>query len=148
MSLLIFSCSDEENEVSTEAFISSELQPFFNSFELEAANRGIEIDIDEMGISGFIENLDGDIAGQCASLSNGSKEVRIDADYWNISSVLNREFVIFHELGHCALGRAHLDDAERNGTCSSIMNSGLSGCRIRYGSGNRNNYLDELFLGL
>lgn len=145
--MLVYACSSDE-ELETQSFVSSEMMPYFNSFEEEAILRGIEINIEELGISGFLENLDNDIVGQCASLTDGSREVRIDENYWNRSSNLSREFVIFHELGHCVLGRSHVDDADRNGTCQSIMNSGLGGCRIRYGTNNRSNYLDELFLGL
>ncbi len=56
-----------------------------------------------------------------------------------------REFVVFHELGHCDLGRDHRDEAFDNGVCVSIMRSGLGDCRDYYHPRTREGYLDELF---
>ena len=53
--------------------------------------------------------------------------------------------IVFHELGHCVLVRDHLDDADSEGNCLSMMHSGLGDCEFRYNGSTRNVYLDELF---
>lgn len=36
--------------------------------------------------------------------------VYLDKHEWNTSSSLAKEFLVFHELGHCALNRLHIQD--------------------------------------
>jgi hypothetical protein len=55
--------------------------------------------------------------------------------------------VVFHELGHCYLGRGHSEETHPNGVCKSIMRSGNGGCFDNYNSTTREAYLDELFSG-
>jgi len=71
--------------------------------------------------------------------------LRIDATYWANATALEREFVIFHELGHCFLDRTHIDTKDVQGDCESMMHSGISGCQFRYTLASRVAYLDELF---
>jgi len=49
-------------------------------------------------------------------------------------------------LGHCVLNREHLDDADNQGNCVSIMTSGTGSCHINYTIATRKNLLDELFM--
>ena len=69
----------------------------------------------------------------------------IDKTFWNRSSELYKEFVVFHELGHCVLDRNHKEDKDSRGRCLSIMRSGLGDCLDAYSSANRTYYLNELF---
>lgn len=142
--LAAISCS-EEPEVITESFIDDDLSGYFELFETEASNRGVLIDISELGVAGYIQSLEDDIAGQCATYTDGSREVRIDRDYWTRASLTEKEMLVFHELGHCVLGRAHDDGSDNRGFCVSIMNSGIGECVNRYNRNNRELYLDELF---
>lgn len=124
------------------------LWEYFERFEFEASLRGMSIDLNRLQISGEIKNIeDENVAGTCQYGSH-LKHVTIDASFWNRYSVLEREFVVFHELGHCVLSRGHLESSFNNGICTSIMHSGLSGCQVVYNNQNREYYLDELFQNL
>lgn len=142
--LITIGCS-EDTEVSTESFIDADLTEYFELFENEASNRGFLIDISALGVAGYIQRLDDDIAGQCATYTDGSREIRINGDYWTRASLTEKEMLVFHELGHCVLGRGHDDDSDTRGFCVSIMNSGIGECVSRYNRNNRELYLDELF---
>ena len=69
--------------------------------------------------------------------------ITIDRKYWWAANERQRTALIFHELGHCVLGRAHVDSVERDGCATSLMNSiaEFAGCfPEQYGR-----YLLELF---
>jgi len=123
-----------------------ELRPFYMAFEQEAAERGIDIDLTAIGVTGNIVELgNNSILGVCRSVPGENSRVAVDIDAWASSSDAFREVIVFHELGHCVLGRQHLDDSE-DGICLSIMNSGVSGCDIILDDKVvREDYLDELF---
>ncbi|MEL6124666.1 MAG: hypothetical protein AAFR14_13205, partial [Bacteroidota bacterium] len=59
-----------------------------------------------------------------------------------------REYIIFHELGHCVLFRDHVDACFANNTWTSIMRSGHGSCFDNYTSRTRPYYIDELFSSL
>ena len=118
----------------------------FQSFENEGAKRGLNIDLASAEISGVIEKINEDqVVGQCNYYSHRPNHVTIDQTFWNQASAIYREYVVFHELGHCYLGRPHNETALSNGVCTSIMNSGTGNCVSRYSVSSRSNYLDELF---
>ncbi len=146
-SLLIMGCAKENNEnlVIEDLFIDEALAPYFERFVAEGASRGQEIDLVAKQIEGFLVDIEeADVAGQCSYSASSTRKVNIDRTYWNSATDLEKEFLIFHELGHCYLERSHLD-AQQNRNCTSIMHSGTSGCRLRYTATTRGDYLDELF---
>ncbi len=67
-------------------------------------------------------------------------------NYWLNASAMDKEFIVFHELGHCYLQREHLDTKDERGICTSIMSSGTSNCVRLYTNQNRSDLIDELFL--
>ena len=126
-------------------FIDEALQPYFDRFIAEGTVRGYEIDLASKKIEGFLIDIpEANVAGQCSYDATSTRQVNIDINYWQNASDLEKEFVVFHELGHCYLERSH-SDTQTNGTCTSIMHSGTSNCRFNYSNFNRNNYLDDLF---
>lgn len=137
--LTAFSCTKDET-----VSVDAALQPLFDDFAGEAQNRGMNLDLSPYsGI--FMELEENNVAAKCQTLSNGSKRVVVDQSFWNSASTLQREMVVFHELGHCVLNRPHLDDARTDGSCVSMMQSGLSLCKMSYTNQTRSAYLDELF---
>jgi len=136
-----------ETEARTFPEVDERLWSYFERFEREGQARGFEIDLVATRISGAIEDLEGEhIAGQCTTFGNfrpGS--VTIDSEFWEASSDLFKEFIIFHELGHCYLDRDHREDAFANGRCASIMRSGTLDCRDNYNAATRASYVTELF---
>ncbi|MCP3932093.1 MAG: hypothetical protein GY705_23725 [Bacteroidetes bacterium] len=144
--LLIPACTKESQDNLTDdgVFVDSSLQPYFDSFEYEASLRGLDINLLEAGVEGYIENIEDDgVIGQCQSGSG--RRILIDDQYWKRASSMQRESVIFHELGHCYLQRDHSDDSYSNGTCVSIMRSGTGNCKFVYNTLTKEKYLDELF---
>lgn len=117
----------------------------FIKFEQEALRRGFEIDLNALEISGEIKNIpETGVAGTC-QYGQHISHVTVDQSYWNQVNVMQREFVVFHELGHCVLHRGHFEGQFDNGICQSLMRSGLGNCRDAYTLNNRSYYLDELF---
>lgn len=158
--VLIFvtvACNKEDNQLVIEAEpevveevgfpnVEEPLWIYFARYEEEAQRRGVAIDLRNAQITGMIESIEDDgVAGQCSYSSAAPNHVTIDLEFWNRASDRAREFVVFHELGHCHLARGHREDAFVNGACQSIMRSGLGTCRDNYTTINRTSYLDELF---
>lgn len=136
----------EEPQVRIYPDVDEALWPYFERFEEEAANRGLFIDLIESNITGVIEDLEEDnVLGQCSYNSHLPEHITIDKAFWNAAGAWAREFVVFHELGHCELLRDHFEGQFSDGTCVSLMRSGLEDCRDNYGSATRAGYLDELF---
>lgn len=126
--------------------VDKRLWPFFIRFEDQASSRGVSVSLAEQGITGVIEEIEEEnVAGTCNFNSRRSNHVMIDATFWNAASDLFREFIVFHELGHCALFRDHREDTDEFGRCLSIMRSGVEDCRDNYRTTTRTVYLDELY---
>ncbi len=127
--------------------VATELVPYFERFEAEAAKRGMKVDLSSANIRGEIKEIEErHVAGRCSySRFNNPRLVTIDESFWNRSSVLFKEFIVFHELGHCFLDRGHLETAFSNGVCVSIMRSGVGDCFDNYRQSTREGYIDELF---
>lgn len=136
------------NEPSVKAFpnVDQELWLYFQRFEEEALLRGLEVDLIVDNITGTIAEIEEDrVAGQCSFQNNRPRHVMIDKEFWDNASDNFREFVVFHELGHCSLFRDHREDVLATGTCASIMRSGSGTCRDNYRIATRIFYLDELY---
>ncbi|MDF9796205.1 hypothetical protein OKW21_001468 [Catalinimonas alkaloidigena] len=127
--------------------VDDALHTYFSRFEDEARQRGLSYDLSELGISGVIEEIDEEhIAGQCAySRFTNPRKITIDKTFWDHFSDAYKEFIVFHELGHCVLNRSHLETSFFNGVCKSIMRSGNGECFDFYSSSTRAYYVDELF---
>lgn len=129
------------------ANVDPELVPHFRAFEQVAAEMGINVDLQSSGISGKIVPInDGNIAGTCSYNSNFThRDIEIDQDFWQRASHLYREYIVFHELGHCYLRRDHKEGCLRNGSYLSLMRSGEGNCRDNYSRATREYYIRELF---
>ena len=137
---------DLTSQEETYANVDERLWVYYSRFEEEAANRGLVIDLAAANISGEIAEIDQEhVAGQCRFHSHAPNHITIDLEFWNRSSDLFKEFIIFHELGHCFLGRDHREDTFTDGTCKSLMRSGVEDCRDNYNNATRTRYLNELF---
>ena len=145
--------------------IPKSVQPHVDRFINEAEKRGISLDVSRLSIEFDSDinistgNDQQTVVGSC-SQSGNLDLVKIDTlnSLWLLSGTLGREEIIFHELGHCLLGRQHRDDKLLTGDYASIMRAvGL----LQYGDLNqytslflkptglkahrRDYYLDELF---
>lgn len=123
-----------------------ELLPYFEIFAKEAAKRGFTVDYEAERIEGLIQDIvNPNIQGQCFRNEEKPKKVIIDVGYWDNANELEKQFIIYHELGHCFLGRDHLDGSDASGTCISIMHSNPGACDFLLTEENKSDYLDELF---
>lgn len=144
-----------EEETTTNDFVETvksypgvdrDLWLYFQRFEEEGNKRGMDIDLIASKITGIISDIEQEhVAGLCNYSSNAPEHVTIDTDFWASASDLYKEFVVYHELGHCYLVRGHREAAHADGTCKSLMRSGLEDCKDNYNSVSRADYLDELF---
>ncbi len=152
MSMSIFSNCKKDEPIITEPIlrtfprVDQELWSLFEAFEIEGAKRGFDIDLVTEGISGRIQSIEQEhVAGQCSYNEIFPGNIIVDAEFWRNSSNSFKEFIVFHELGHCYLHRDHREDVDEFGRCLSIMRSGLEPCRDNYTILTREEYLDELF---
>jgi len=150
--LTLFSCSSDfldrsvgSQQESSYQDVDKALWSYFTLFENEALSRGIDIDLNGLGISGEITTISQeDVAGICHSGQHNA-HITIDQNFWNSAGDLYREYVVFHELGHCVLGRGHREAIHPSGHCKSIMASGVGRCIPNYRDSTRDEYVDELF---
>lgn len=141
--LVGWSCAKDEDP---QFLVDLPLQPYFDRFLEEGAIRNVSINYEEMMISGDIRIIGApNVIGQCGHTEREPNVVIVDKFYWESADDLEREFLVFHELGHCALKRGHLDDADAEGNCISMMTSGTGSCHINYTEVTREALLDELF---
>ncbi|NND34243.1 MAG: hypothetical protein HKN76_16775 [Saprospiraceae bacterium] len=126
--------------------VAEALWDHFEEFESEAAERGIAINLARENLTAVFKDIAEDhVAGQCSYSYARPRTITIDSPFWNRSTYLGREMIVFHELGHCVLNRDHDEGTFPSGLCRSIMRSGTCCCRDAYTSQNRAYYLDELF---
>ncbi len=129
----------------------SELGPYFERFEAASAQFGRDTSGDHRVILLFGGLKNGEI-GVCEQSPLHSPRVLVDRATWLAHSDDGREAMIFHELGHCLLGRDHKDDLTTMRsplgdralqTPASLMHS--RGVRATTYASDRNYYLKELF---
>lgn len=140
------SCSTKEYQVDN-AFAE-----YINRFEKEAKDRRIKINLRDKGLIMDFGNLGEDRGGVC--YYENPIRIVIDRDYWEAvgrkeNGDLLREELIFHELGHGFLKRAHDNGVLENDEWKSIMCGGDKvGNRpwiSNYKGEHRRYYIDELF---
>lgn len=154
ITILFYACKHDDNfplpiiEDNAYENVPKALWSYFQSFEEEAKARGLIIDLNSLNISAeIIEINDEGVAGSCSFGTYHPNHIVIDKTFWNQSSNLLKEMVVFHELGHCSLFRGHKEGSYIDGTCLSLMRSGLGDCKDNYKVSTREKYLNELFNG-
>ncbi len=126
--------------------VDTSLQDYYERFIDEAYVRGLDIEDATYQVNARIGEIsEPNVIGQCSWNQSHVHNILVDEDYWRTASDLQREFLMFHELGHCVLGLDHNDMADARGNCGSIMSSGSGNCRVMYTYTNRKALLDELF---
>lgn len=136
--------------------VPAEVEPYLKIFREEASKHPNPVSTTNLIIT-FGTAQQEDVCGQCL-LENG-KTPRIvlnnDAFCWQQASQNERECLLFHELGHCLLKRAHQTNTFANGAFVSLMNPNnvavYATCRYPIGGDEcdkrprRTYYIDELF---
>jgi|GEM_PF-3797919 len=126
------------------AFQEPELANIAISFGREGHARGFQIDTSAIEMR--IREIPG---GQKSNtrytvgICSGDQLILIDPTWFRNATGDQKEQRVFHELGHCALGRAHLNAMGDDGLPVSIMN--VDGLSDHEYLPNRTQYIDELF---
>lgn len=153
--LICLGCSKDEDELIYN--VPEEFQPIVEKFLEEASVRGFNYEITNLIIT-YSDELDIKYCGTCNSnIVNMSTQKIISINTsicW--TNDLQKEALVFHELGHCFLGRDHDASLLPNGDPKSMMIeddiSVYSPCVYAFGDTDKCNfvfkreyYLDELF---
>ena len=156
LSIFVTGCSkdDDFNPVYN---VPAEYQPFIDAFILEAAHRGYSLEINNLIID-YDATIEQPHCARCNSSSlekDIQKVVSINPNIKCWFTDEEHETLIFHELGHCILGRLHDNDLLPNGDLKSLMNANdlsvYSSCIYPVDNGpcddsfKRPYYMDELF---
>lgn len=96
------------------AVVDARLSPYFEMFEQT-------IQVSTNGISGHLVSLVLPTIGQCVVDDHGNKDVQIDPTHWKTSTDTQRETLMFHELGHCAMDLVHVETLDKYGCPLSLM---------------------------
>lgn len=121
-SALIAGCSKDEFKPVYD--VPAEYQAFVTSFVKEASDRGYSMIITNLVIN-FDETIEAPHCAKCNSRSmdkNVQKIVSINPNLPCWFTIEQQEALVYHELGHCILGRAHDNTLLPNGDPKSIMN--------------------------
>lgn len=82
--------------------VNEDILPYVKRFEtLFKSNVSIRVEYGE---------LDSPNVGVCTKWSDGYKDITIDKEFFISLNDLGKEELIFHELGHCILNRAHTSE--------------------------------------
>ncbi len=133
-------------QTNTEYIIDPAFEEYVSIFELEAFNRDVDVNVSALAINIEFASLEPrNLLGQCLTYSNESRTITIDKEIWSVLDDYEKEYLMFHELGHCVLGKDHFNGSNQNGICLSIMQDGSGSCSVIYNASNRNELLNELF---
>ncbi len=157
MSLILLLGCSKEPDFEPEYNVPDNIQPIVSRFLQEAAQRGFSYEISNL-IVRYDAELPAPFCGQCNSSDLNPRIQKIISINQNLQcwfSAEEFEALIFHELGHCFLGRLHDNSLLPNGDPKSLMMesnfSVYSPCIYPIGDEpcnflfKRPYYLDELF---
>lgn len=97
------SLEEHHNHRGRTGFVALDLLPYYEKFEYYYGSLVRNV------LGEFRDLDDPEVAGYCWSFANGDRKIEADSAWWATASPLAREALVFHELGHCVLGREHRD---------------------------------------
>jgi hypothetical protein len=119
-----------------------EYSAYVEAFENEGRAHGQSISAGSLVIMDSDE-LPSRVHARCHTGFLQTPTILVNKAVWPGLSENTREAVMFHELGHCVLGRNHKDDVDEKGTKISLMHT-FTPIGNTYAS-NREHFLTELF---
>ncbi len=128
----------------------AEIQEIVRKFILEADARHVKFGFSISDIQ-IVPDMDdsnnGDLrlAQPLAYCIPGSNQIKVNDLSWDSMNATAKEMVLFHEMGHCMLQRAHREDASPEGRKLSMMSSRKRWLKNQVYLDHRKEYLDELF---
>ncbi|GAB4011962.1 hypothetical protein GCM10028808_26900 [Spirosoma migulaei] len=149
-------CQSSSQPEPVQYSVPVEVEPYLKSFRDEAAKRNKVVSTANLIVT-FGTVLTEDVCGQCILENGKTPRIILNADdfCWKTASTNERECLVFHELGHCLLNRAHKTEKFTNGLYVSLMNPDnvavYATCRYPIGGDEcdkrdrRDYYINELF---
>lgn len=110
------------------------------AFEMESRKQHHIVNTSEIDIR-FVRSMEGTVIGMCFYMS--PRFILINKSWWDRANETQREMVIYHELGHCALNREHSTRILASGAPASIMYPSIFDSR--YYAKYKAYYMYELF---
>jgi len=138
--LLAIACSKDDDTI-----IPSEFSGYVERFVAEGQARSVATNTHDLSVT-FISQSD--LPGYCGQGQVDPPRVSIvnTDNCWNKRSDMDKEILLFHELGHAILRRQHTNDTLPNGDYKSMMFGGNQfGVYTSNTPEKRQYYLDELF---
>ena len=90
------------------------VEPYVKRFEFEGNKRGVNVDVHSSNIEISFGIATG---GNAAVTYLNTSKIVIDSVIWNnITTDLEKERIVFHELGHCYLKRSHFNEVFPTGS--------------------------------
>ncbi|MCB0417744.1 MAG: hypothetical protein H6617_00785 [Bdellovibrionaceae bacterium] len=122
--------------------VDKEVAPYYQSFQDLAQTYGASFIADRIVFS-FTNFWFSSVVGMCTYRGGSTNYVDFSSSAWRSGSGTFKEMLVFHELGHCLLGRGHTNTSYSDGRKESIMNSYIFS-QSTYRA-YRDEYLKELF---
>lgn len=105
-------------EVKNRGTVDPDFQPFVDKF-IDM----FKIDtIDVIYVDIYYNQQSGNVIGVC-KIKGEEKDIEIDPEWWSKANDLNREILMFHELGHCVLSQGHRNYELSDHCPGSIMDT-------------------------
>ena len=126
--------------------VPDDVSGYVDSFIHEAELRGHDFSDARRGLIVEFTDLPDNKGGSSKS-SFFTNLIKLDPFIWKQMNDRQREMLVFHELGHCVLGRKHKNETLLLGECASIMKEGGENTCVAdiYSESWRSYYIDELF---
>lgn len=141
--LLLTNCAQE---IPRKFEVPAEVLPYVIEFQYQAYVHNVPLKIDDLVVE-FKQDLHIENAVGLCYYGNSTYTPRIEiaAWWWNFASNTQKEILVYHELGHCILGRKHDKVLDIYGNPESIMYPSV--LSAYHYEANKENLLKELFNG-
>jgi hypothetical protein len=149
--LLLMACAPHKEQVSTPDTYTGSL---LDDFKADGASVGAPQNITDLVVvfgdphaAGCTEPESGAVLEGCCTMQpNHSPTITLLKSEWDQMWPIEQKELMYHELGHCILHRAHRNDLNPQGFACSLMIDPRPGSLPGYWSlGHGNDYILELF---
>jgi hypothetical protein len=125
-------------------YVDSAFKKQLELFEMLAATHGITVNDSNLSITfGLVRNIKSEIVGTCDLDDVGVMVIKIHDESYKGMDKYEREELIFHELGHCMLARAHCSTKDSKNLPISLMYPEMN--PNGHYKAHRKEMIDELF---
>lgn len=76
------------------------------SFVVEVRARNKNIEVNDLVVK--LGTLVGNTVGLCSAQEGSTPVITLDSAFWSRATEIEKEVLMFHELGHCILGKDHV----------------------------------------